>query len=103
MHRVLILGAGKIGSLIAVLLDNSNDYQVFLGDSSIDNPNLKRSLAKSNHIQAVQLDAQNSVALGKFIKQNSIETIISSLPYYCNIAVAHVAKEFNIHYFDLTE
>jgi saccharopine dehydrogenase-like NADP-dependent oxidoreductase len=34
MHRVLILGAGKIGSLISGLLAESGAYEVHLGDVS---------------------------------------------------------------------
>ncbi|HEY4971604.1 MAG TPA: hypothetical protein VII35_17025, partial [Steroidobacteraceae bacterium] len=32
MHRVLILGAGKIGALISGLLAESGSYTVFLAD-----------------------------------------------------------------------
>ena len=32
MHKVLILGAGKIGALISGLLAESGDYDVTLGD-----------------------------------------------------------------------
>ena len=38
MHRVLVLGAGKIGSLVACLLSESGDYEVSLGDISLDKP-----------------------------------------------------------------
>ena len=34
MHKVLILGAGKIGSLISGLLAESGDYDVTLADVS---------------------------------------------------------------------
>src|SRR5690606_15023776 len=98
-----ILGAGKIGSLISVLLDQSNDYQVYLGDIDVDNPNLKRNLAKKSHLEVVSLNAKDADELGKFITQNSIGSVISSLPYYCNSLVAEVAKEFKVNYFDLTE
>jgi saccharopine dehydrogenase-like NADP-dependent oxidoreductase len=36
-------------------------------------------------------------------KNNNIEAIISSLPYYCNLPIANVAAKHNISYFDLTE
>ena len=36
MHKVLILGAGKIGSLISGLLAESGDYEVHVGDVSGD-------------------------------------------------------------------
>ena len=36
MHRVLLLGAGKIGRMIARLLIDSGDYSVVVGDVSAD-------------------------------------------------------------------
>jgi saccharopine dehydrogenase-like NADP-dependent oxidoreductase len=33
MHKVLILGAGKIGSLISGLLAESDDYEVHVADA----------------------------------------------------------------------
>ena len=32
-----------------------------------------------------------------------MDAVISSLPYYCNVAVAEAARRAGIHYFDLTE
>lgn len=103
MHKILIVGAGKIGSLIAVLLANTNDYQVFLADINIDNPALKNVTAKSSNLQLIQLDAKNHQQLSDFLKKNSMQAIVSSLPYYCNIAIAQIAQEFKLNYFDLTE
>ncbi len=103
MHRVLVVGAGKIGSLIATLLSNSNDYQVYLSDLHIDAPHLQRLFAKAPHLELVKLDAQQAQMIGDFLRKNPVDTIISSLPYYCNIVIAHIAKEFNLNYFDLTE
>ena len=34
MHRILLLGAGKIGRAIASLLGRSDDYDVMVGDVS---------------------------------------------------------------------
>lgn len=103
MHRVLVAGAGKIGSLIATLLANSNDYEVYLSDIRIDTPHLQRLFAKTPNLKLVTLDAQDPKMVGDFIKKNPVDTILSSLPYYCNIAIAHIAKDFNLNYFDLTE
>ncbi|WP_455371464.1 saccharopine dehydrogenase NADP-binding domain-containing protein, partial [Petrachloros mirabilis] len=36
MHRVLILGAGKIGSLAACLLSQQGGYEVHLGDVNLE-------------------------------------------------------------------
>lgn len=102
MHRILIIGAGKIGSLISFLLSNSNDYMVFLADVQENNPYITR-LGKLPHFQYVTLDANDDRAIAGFISKNNIEAVISSLPYYCNVPIAKVAAEKQIHYFDLTE
>ena len=36
MKNVLMLGAGKVGSLIATVLSHSGDYRVHLADSKVD-------------------------------------------------------------------
>ncbi|EKD72709.1 MAG: hypothetical protein ACD_45C00607G0003 [uncultured bacterium] len=103
MHRILVVGAGKIGSLIGTLLANSKDYQVYLSDIQIDNPVLQRLFEKDSTVKLVQLDAKKPETIAEFLRKNPVETIVSSLPYYRNIAIAHIAKEFNLNYFDLTE
>lgn len=103
MHRVLVVGAGKIGSLIATLLSNSNDYQVYLSDIHVDTPHLQKLFAKAANLELVKLDAQDPEMMRGFLKKNPVDTILSSLPYYCNIPIAHLAKEFSLNYFDLTE
>lgn len=96
MNRVLVLGAGHIGSLIACLLADSKQYQVFLAD--IKNPEI--SLA---NLATAQLDATDTVAFEKFVQQYQIKTVISSLPYFHNALVLQLAKKLNLNYFDLTE
>jgi saccharopine dehydrogenase-like NADP-dependent oxidoreductase len=103
MHRVLVVGAGKIGSLISVLLANSNDYEVYLADIEVDTPQIQSIKATVPTIHPIKLDAQNTTAMAEFLRKTPMQTIISSLPYYCNIAVANIAKDFNLNYFDLTE
>ena len=36
-------------------------------------------------------------------RSHPVDAVISSLPYYCNVAVAEAARRAGIHYFDLTE
>lgn len=100
MQRILVAGAGKIGTLIAYLLADSGDYEVYLADISIQH--LTADFPRPN-IQLVELDAINAAQLGGFFQQYSITAVVSSLPYFCNLAVAEVAKEHAVHYFDLTE
>lgn len=102
MHHVLVIGAGKIGSLIAAILANSSDYQVFLADNNINNSQANRLVNVSN-LKLISLDANDEAKISDFIRSQKINTIVSSLPYYCNTAIAAIAKEFNINYFDLTE
>jgi saccharopine dehydrogenase-like NADP-dependent oxidoreductase len=104
MHKVLILGAGKIGSLIAFLLANSKDYMVYLADVSFEKrPDLQRILDKTTNIATVSVSAQDTDKMRDFLKKNPMQAIISCLPFHFNIDVAKLAKEFNLHYFDLTE
>lgn len=103
MHRVLVAGAGKIGSLITVLLATSNDYQIYLADIQVDSPSLKKLLGKVSNVSLTKIDVQNATETATFLKQNKIDTIVSALPYFCNLAVIKLAKELNINYFDLTE
>lgn len=102
MHHILVIGAGKIGSLIAFLLANSNDYTVYLADIHPTNP-FEHRLSDIPTVQYVQLDAKDTNAISAFIKKHKIEAAISSLPFYCNVPIAKVAAENHIHYFDLTE
>lgn len=102
MHHVLVVGAGKIGSLIAFLLTQSNYYFVYLADIAENNPNLAQMHALPN-FKYVKLDASDSKAVAHFLEANKVSAIVSSLPYYCNTAIAKLAAKYHLHYFDLTE
>lgn len=102
MHHVLVIGAGKIGSLITTLLVNSNDYFVYLADIHPTNP-YERRLGSLKNLRYVQLDANNREAIDQFLNANKVEAIISSLPFYCNVPIAKAAAAHHLHYFDLTE
>ncbi|MDR3492333.1 MAG: saccharopine dehydrogenase C-terminal domain-containing protein [Gammaproteobacteria bacterium] len=104
MQHVLVIGAGKIGSLIAFLLANSKDYTVYLADLHLKNrPDLDRVTKNTPNLELIELDASNSDAVRKFIKSKSINAIVPCLSYYFNVPLAQIAKELNLHYFDLTE
>ncbi len=102
MYNVLVIGAGKIGSITSLLLAQSNAYSVYLADIRADNPHV-RKLNTLPNFKYVQLDANDPNRVADFLKKNKIDAIISSLPYYCNIPIAKVAAALHIHYFDLTE
>src|SRR4051812_29322262 len=103
MHRVLILGAGKIGALISGLLAESASYAVHLGDVNAEAAKAVVAAHGLGNLHAHLLDATNQTALAQHLKNHPVDAVISSLPYYCNIAVAEAARAAGIHYFDLTE
>jgi saccharopine dehydrogenase-like NADP-dependent oxidoreductase len=103
MHKVLILGAGKIGALISGLLAESGSYVVHLADL---NGAAAQSVVNAHGLKdlhAHALDATDSQALAEHLRRHPVSAVISSLPYYCNVAVAQAAQQAGLHYFDLTE
>src|SRR5215208_3897138 len=103
MHRVLVLGAGKIGSLITCLLAESGNYDVHLGDITLDAPkHLVEDLGLS-HVSPCILDARHPDAVSAYLSTHPVDAIVSSLPYFCNPVVAGLALTHQLHYFDLTE
>lgn len=102
MHHVLVVGAGKIGSLITYLLAHSNNYAVHLADIHDTNPH-EKTLGNLPNFTYTKLDANDTNAISNYTKTHKIQALISSLPFYCNVPIAKVAAENNLHYFDLTE
>ncbi|MCM2372118.1 saccharopine dehydrogenase family protein [Aporhodopirellula aestuarii] len=98
MHRVLLLGAGKIGRMIAQLLSSCGDYEVTIGDAS--STALER-FAGNPSLHTMQIDASNENELrAAMLDQHSV---ISALSFHFNPVVAKVAVESGVNYFDLTE
>lgn len=98
MHRVLLLGAGKIGRMIARLLVDSGDYAVTAGD--VSQPALARigeRIGVATRQVNVESDADLAAALA------DCDTVISALSYYHNPRVAEAALKAGVNYFDLTE
>jgi saccharopine dehydrogenase-like NADP-dependent oxidoreductase len=98
MHRVLLLGAGKIGRMIARFLIDSGDYQVLVGD--ISDSALKR-ISQLTGAETRCVDAANPAELAAAMK--GCDSVISALSFYHNPAVARAALESRVNYFDLTE
>jgi len=101
--RVLIAGAGKIGSLITCLLLESGDYEVFLADIHFHGQDFVRLQQTFAKLHILTVDVLQANAFAACLKENKIQAVISSLPYYANLAVATVARDYRAHYFDLTE
>jgi saccharopine dehydrogenase-like NADP-dependent oxidoreductase len=103
MHRVLVLGAGKIGALICGLLAESGSYRVQLGDVDGAAAEAVVRAHGAGPLSACALDATDGAALSRHLAAHPVDAVISSLPYYCNVGVAEAARRAQLHYFDLTE
>ena len=93
MQDILVLGAGKIGVLISGLLAESGDYRVQLCDSQ---PGAAADVASAHgnkNIIAFELDASDKATLSEHVREHKPVAVVSSLPYFCNVTVAEVARE----------
>ncbi len=103
MQRVLVLGAGKIGSLIAGMLADSGDFEVLLADKDLKAAEGITSGHWPRPVQAAALDAMDTAEVAQFLSQRGCVAVISCLPYFANPPVAAAAAMADVHYFDLTE
>ena len=103
MQEILVLGAGKIGALITGLLADSGDYHVQLADKKASAADEVIQAHGLGNLDAFTFDAADAASLTAHIRKHKPVALISGLPYYCNIAVAKVARDEDLHYFDLTE
>src|SRR3984957_5273894 len=98
MHQVAIVGAGKIGFMIAELLVSSRDYAVTVIDRS--QSQLDR-LETSAPIKKAALDITQGESLRKLLKGKY--AVLSAAPYHATRLIAEAAKAAGAHYLDLTE
>ncbi len=103
MYRVLVLGAGKIGSLVAGLLSQHPSYDVHLGDVNPDGANRLVADLKLERVAPCLLDVRHPNMVSTYLSTHPVDAIVSSLPYFCNPTVAGLALTHGAHYFDLTE
>jgi len=98
MHHVLLLGAGKIGRMIAQLLVDSGDYDVLVGDH---NPALLERIVQLTGAETTCLDASDPGQLADAMQD--VAAVISALSFHHNPLVARMALDVGASYFDLTE
>ncbi len=91
INAVLVLGLGKVGHLVAELLQETG-FDVVGADRHIDQP---------FPFRVRRLDVADSGDLNAVLGE--CDAVISCLPYWLNIDVARAAAAFGVHYFDLTE
>ncbi len=92
MHKVAVLGLGKVGALACTLLHDSG-FDVTGFDA--------HPAAKDHPYPVTRLDVSDLAELDRAI--SGFDAVLSCLPYSFNIGVAKVAHGRGMHYFDLTE
>lgn len=98
MKRVLLLGAGKIGEMMAALLAESGDYDLLVGDR--DGDALAR-LAAQSRVATRVLDAGDPGELAAAMR--GCFAVLSAMPFNFNPGIGAAAKAAGCHYLDLTE
>ncbi|HWV31019.1 MAG TPA: saccharopine dehydrogenase C-terminal domain-containing protein [Dyadobacter sp.] len=91
MQKVLVIGLGKVGSLVATLL--SKRFQV----TGVD----KAQPAVQLPFDVVTGDVNDGVFLDQALA--GFDAVVSCMPYNLNLPIAQRAHKAGIHYFDLTE
>ena len=98
MKDVAVIGAGKIGSMIADLLGRSGDYRVTMVDRSSDQ---FARLETSAPFKGVEMDVMDQRGLTDLLRGKF--AVLSAAPYHLTTRVAEAAKAAGAHYLDLTE
>lgn len=98
MTRVLLLGAGKIGRMIARFLAGAGDYRVRVAD--VDREVLDR-LKQRVDVEVVPVDASNAESIAAAMAGCSV--VVSALSFRFNPLIAEVCLKQGASYFDLTE
>jgi len=98
MQKVVVFGAGKIGSTIADLLAGCGDYQVVVADSSA--LALQR-LGTGPTLETRQVDAADERALAEVL--DGAFAVASAAPFHTTGLIARAALAAGAHYLDLTE
>lgn len=108
MHKVLLIGAGKIGSAIAKMLLDSQDYELTIVDSD---PKALAAIKSSwvdpvpgpsaNRLTTIQADVCEGSSLERFMEDK--RAVISASVFKTNSFIATAALKCGLSYFDLTE
>jgi lysine 6-dehydrogenase len=95
MSKVIVLGAGMVGSAMAI--DMAKKHQVTLTDLSLDV--LNKVKQKCTDLKAQQLDATNKQALQSAIKQHDL--VINAVPGYLGFETLKAIIEADMNVIDI--
>lgn len=91
MKNILVVGLGKVGSLVGILL--SKRFAV----TGLDRQQPVYSLP----FPVVQGDVSDEAKIAETLA--AFDGVVSCLPYNLNLPIAKAAYKLGVHYFDLTE
>lgn len=95
--NVTVIGAGKIGQMIATLLQGAQNYRVTVADRDLAG----LAQLKKAGIDVAQIDVSDADALTAQLA--GADAVISAAPFFLTPQIAAAAKTAGAHYFDLTE
>jgi saccharopine dehydrogenase-like NADP-dependent oxidoreductase len=103
MQDILVIGGGKIGSVVAALLVDTpghDGYRVTVADRSAE---LLAAIDKVGNarLTTLVLDVNDPVRLRDALRGRF--AVLSAAPYHLTLQVAEAAVEAGVHYLDLTE
>jgi saccharopine dehydrogenase-like NADP-dependent oxidoreductase len=98
MNRIAIVGAGKIGQMIADLLGHCGDYQVAIIDKSTQA--LDR-LQLGPEVERIAIDVGDVQAVTRALRGRY--AVLSAAPFHVTGKIAEAAAAAGVHYLDLTE
>lgn len=94
-RAVAVLGAGRIGFAIALMLAQTGDYQVLVADR--DAQRLAALAAQGLATLHTPHEALlHSAICGRY-------AVLNALPFHCAPQIARLCAQAGVHYFDLTE
>jgi saccharopine dehydrogenase-like NADP-dependent oxidoreductase len=99
---VLVVGAGKIGQVVAGLLAGCGDYEVTLADrdaAALDA--LAVSALTASPGESLTLDVADDTRLKAALADRF--AVLSAAPFHLTQRIAEAARSAGVHYLDLTE
>ena len=91
IHNLLVIGTGKVGKLVALLLSQ--------GGFAVTT--LDQKPQKSKYFKSITGDVTRKETIIRALKGK--DAVVTCLPYHLNLTVAEAAFAAGVHYFDLTE
>ncbi len=98
MYKVLLLGAGKIGSAIAKFLTATGEYELVVGDA---NEQALTRLSRLPRVRPVKLEVSDQAAVQAAMA--GCQSVVSACSFNVNAGIAEAALKGGLSYFDLTE